>query len=151
MKATRALNWSVVNCSGTIAGANVAFAKCPPLAYKSITCISVDLPPLWKYGPLNSVLRSEETLKVPSTSFGSVRVKAPDNNGKPYGFRIWLGKLALPAPLHGSPFPGTLTKLGSNSACNDRVHERLLPNGSLPFSPGSSAVGRTPMLYQPAS
>src|SRR4029078_5582258 len=85
-----------------------------------MTCRSVDLPPLWRYGPLRSTLRSEDVLKLPATSVASLARSPPARSGLAVaGFRTSPanaevsgaagGDTGLPfASTQPRPPPGTL-------------------------------------------
>ena len=130
-----------------------------------MTCRSVPFPPVWKYGPLNSTLRSWGVLKVPATSVDSVFCRPPlmigvpvagsstsPTNTDPIGAAG--GTTGLPfASMQVSPPPGTLKEFCgfANTFWKYSVQESGLPNGSFPPRPGFSRMGRRPTSYQPAS
>src|SRR5512140_3215637 len=126
--------------------------------------MSVAAPPVWKYGPVSSTLRSAGVLKLPATSVASVLESPPERRGNPL-----VGSSTGPANgepngadggTTGAPFastqprppPGTSTVAGLSIVFwKYSVQESGLPARSTPPRPASSAVGRTPMLYQPTS
>src|SRR3954469_17996441 len=130
-----------------------------------MTWRSVDFPPVWKYGPLNSTLRRCGVLKVPATSVDSVFCRPPLRIGTPSAGSSTSptngdvrgaagGTTGLPfASRQVRPPPGTLNVVCglANTFWKYSVQESGLPNGSVPPSPGFSRIGRTPTSYQPTS